>query len=196
MFDRTPGRIAMTEELDKRRRALEEAFFNKYNEELVAKLRDKERAAKEKEELAEATGIRDPKVLDDLRGMGVRATTLAALAIAPLVLLAWRDGKLDARERGAILRAAEEQRMDRTSHGYQLLEKWLEERPGDDLVAAWKGYVGALRSHLPEPAFAALRADILTRTRAVAESAGGFLGLNRVSKEEKELLARIEEALR
>ncbi len=186
----------MSEDLDKRRRALEEAFFNKYNEELVAKLRDKERAAKEKEELAEATGITDPKVLDDLRGLGVRATTLAALAIAPLVLLAWRDGKLDARERGAILRAAEEQKMDQTSHGYQLLEKWLEERPGDDLVAAWKGYVSALRGHLPEPAFAALRADILARTHAVAQAAGGFLGLNRVSKEEKELLARIEEALR
>jgi hypothetical protein len=86
--------------------------------------------------------------------------------------------------------------MDRTSPGYQLLEKWLEERPGDELIATWKGYVGALRSHLDEAAFAALRNNILTRTRAVAQSAGGFLGLNRVSKEERELLARIEEALR
>jgi len=185
----------MTDELDKRRRALEEAFFNKYNDELVAKLREKEVAAKEKRDLAEATGIQDEKVLDDLRNLGVRATTLAALAIAPLVLLAWRDGRLDKHERGAILRAAEEQKMDRTSYGYQLLEKWLESRPGDELVAAWKGYVGALRSHLPEPAFAALRKDILTRTRAVAEASGGFLGLKRVSQEEKELLRRIEEAL-
>jgi hypothetical protein len=186
----------MTDELDKRRRALEEAFFNKYNDELLAKLRDKEQAAKEKQELSTATGITDEKILDALRAVGVRATTLAALSIAPLVLLAWRDGKMEARERGAILRAAEEQKMDRTSPGFQLLEKWLDARPGDELVATWKGYVGALRQHLPEPAFAALRKDILTRTRAVAESAGGFLGLSRVSKEEKELLARIEEALR
>ena len=76
------------------------------------------------------------------------------------------------------------------------MEKWLENRPGDELVLTWKGYVAALRDHLPEPAFAALREDILARTRTVADSAGGFLGLGRISKEKKELLARIEEALR
>lgn len=185
----------MTEELEKRRRALEEAFFNKYNEELLAKLREKDQAAKDRRELSEATGITDDKILDELRGLGVRATTLAALAIAPLVLVAWRDGKMEKHERLAILRAAEEQKMDRTSPGFQLLEKWLENRPGDELVAVWKGYIGALRSHLPAASFDALRKDILDRTHAVARSAGGFLGLIRTSKEEKELLRRIEEAL-
>lgn len=186
----------MTDELEKRRRALEEAFFNKYNDELLAKLRAKEQAAKDKQELSAATGIHDDEILDALRSLGVRATTLAALAIAPLVLIAWRDGKMEKHERLAILRAAEEQKMDRTSPGFQLLEKWLENRPGDELVLTWKGYVAALRDHLPAPAFAALREDILARTRTVADSAGGFLGLGRISKEKKELLARIEEALR
>lgn len=186
----------MTDELEKRRHALEAAFFNKYNDELLAKLREKDQAAKEKQELAAATGIHDDKILDALRALGVRATTLAALAIAPLVLIAWRDGKMEKHERLAILRAAEEQRMDRTSPGFQLLEKWLDARPGDELVATWKGYVAALREHLPAPAFAALRNDIVARTRTVAESAGGFLGLGRLSREKKELLEKIEEALR
>jgi len=185
----------MSEELEKRRRALEEAFFNKYNEELLAKLRAKEAAKQKKQGLAAKTGISDERVLDDLIGAGVEPETLAALALAPLILLAWRDGVLEERERGAILRAADEQGLAHTSTAYQLLEKWLNERPGDELVAAWKGYVEALRKNLSASAYAALREDIVARTRNVARSAGGFLGFARVTKEEKELLARIEAIL-
>lgn len=184
------------ETLLKRGRALEEAFFNKYNDELLAKLRAKEEAGKKKRSLADATGIQDEQVLVDLLDAGVEASTLAALAIAPLVLLAWRDGKIEERERGAILRAADEQGLARSSVAYQLIEKWLNERPGDTLTAAWKGYVEALRRNLSPEAFAALRKDILTRTRAVARAAGGYLGFGAVTRAEKELLAKLEEILR
>jgi hypothetical protein len=185
----------MPDELERRRRALEEAFFNKYNDELLGKLRAKEAASQKKQGLAAKTGISDEKVLDDLLGAGVEPETLAALALAPLILLAWRDGVLEQRERSAILRAADEQGLSHTSTAYQLLEKWLNDRPGDELVAAWKGYVEALRRNLSAPAYAALRKDILDRTTKVARSAGGFLGFTRVTKEEKELLARIEAIL-
>ncbi len=185
----------MSDELDKRRRALEEAFFNKYNDDLLAKLRAKEAAKQKKQGLAELTGISDERVLDDLLAAGVEPETLAALALAPLVLLAWRDGVLEERERGAILRAADEQGLQHTGTAYQLIEKWLNERPGDELVAAWKGYVHALRENLSPDAYAALREDILARTRKVARSAGGFLGFARITPQEKELLARIEAIL-
>jgi hypothetical protein len=185
----------MTDELEKRRRGLEEAFFNKYNEELLAKLRAKEAAKQKKQGLSAKTGIADERVLDDLIGAGVEPETLAALALAPLILLAWRDGVLEDRERSAILRAADEQGLSHTSTAYLLLEKWLNERPGDELVAAWKGYVEALRKNLSPPAYAALRKDILDRTTKVARSAGGFLGFARVTAQEKELLARIEAIL-
>jgi len=185
----------MTDELERRRRALEEAFFNKYNEELLSKLRAKALAAEKKRGLAEKTGISDEKVLDDLLASGVEPQTLAALALAPLVLLAWRDGVLEPRERNAILHAAKDQKLEAGSTAYQLLEKWLDARPGDELVAAWKGYVQALKENLPAAAYAALRKDILERTRAVARAAGGFLGFAKVTKEEKEILARIEAIL-
>ena len=185
----------MSDELERRRRALEEAFFNKYNDELLAKLRAKEAAKQKKQGLAAKTGISDERVLEDLIGAGVEPETLAALALAPLILLAWRDGVLEERERGAILRAADEQGLSHTSTAYQLLEKWLNERPGEELVAAWKGYVEALRKNLSAPAYAALRKDILDRTSKVARSAGGFLGFSRVTSQEKELLARIEAIL-
>ena len=186
----------MSDELERRRRALEEAFFNKYNDELLAKLRAKEAAEKRKRGLAAKTGISDEKVLDDLVSAEVEPETLAALALAPLILLAWRDGVLQDRERGAILRAANEQGVAPGSTAYELLERWMNERPGDELIAAWTGYVGALRDHLSAPAYAALRSDILDRTRNVARAAGGFLGFNRVTQDEQALLATIEDILK
>jgi hypothetical protein len=185
----------MSDELGKRGRALEDAFFNKQNEALLEKLRAKEQAAKRKQGLAEATGITDEAVLDELVTAGVEPTTLTALALAPLVLLAWRDGKLEERERGAILHAAKEEGIAPGSAPYQLLDKWMADRPGDSLIDAWKGYVGALRTSLPPASYAALRKDILDRTAHVARSAGGFLGFNSVTKEEKEILARLKAIL-
>jgi len=185
----------MADELEKRGRALEEAFFNRYNEELLAKLRAKEAAAQKKRGLAAKTGISDEKVLDDLLAAGVEPETLAALALAPLVLLAWRDGVMTPRERGSILHAAKVEKLEPSTTAYQLLEKWLDNRPGEELVAAWKGYVQALRQNLAPSAYSAVRKDIIERTRKVARAAGGFLGFAKVTPEEKEILARIEAIL-
>lgn len=185
----------MSDELERRRRALEEAFFNKRNDELLAKLRAKEAAAKMKQGLAAATGISDEKVLDDLLAADVEPETVAALALAPLILLAWRDGVLQDRERGAILRAADEQGVAPGSTAHELLEKWLNERPEDELLVAWTGYVQALREKLSAAAYSALRKDITDRTTKVARAAGGFLGFSRVTKDEQALLDQIEAIL-
>jgi len=185
----------MTDELDRRRQALEGAFFNKYNEELLAKLRAKDAAKRKKHELAAATGLHDEKVLDDLLAAGIEAQTLAALSIAPLVFMAWRDGKLEDSERAAVLRAADEQGLKADSTAHKLIDGWLARNPGPELVAAWKGYVTALHANLPPAAYAAMRKDILERTRKIMRAAGGYLGWVHSSAQEKELLKRMEEIL-
>jgi hypothetical protein len=185
----------MTDELERRRQALEEAFFNKYNEELLSKLRARDAATRKKDALAAATGLHDEKVLDDLLAAGIEAQTLAALAIAPLVFMAWRDGKLEDRERAAVLRAADEQGLKPDHTAYKLIEGWLARNPGPQLVAAWRGYVTALRANLAPAAYAAMRADILERTRKIMRAAGGYLGFAHSTAQEKELLAKMEEIL-
>lgn len=185
----------MTDELERRRHALEQAFFNKYNEELLAKLRAKDAAKRKRGELAAATGLHDEKVLDDLLAAGIEAQTLAALAIAPLVFMAWRDGKLEERERAAVLRATDEQGLKADSTAYKLIDGWLARNPGPELVAAWRGYVTALRTNLSVTAYAAMRTDILERTRKIMRAAGGYLGFARSTPQEKELLAKMKEIL-
>src|SRR5262245_23513842 len=186
----------MTSELDKRGRALEDAFFNKKDEELLAKMRAQEEAKRKQGELAGATGIRDSAVLAKLVADGIGPNTLTALVLAPIVLMVWRKGKVEPAEKNAILRAAEQRGVQPGTPDWQLIEGWLERRPREDARAAWEAYVAALREKLPPADFAKLRDDIVTRAREVARAAGGFLGVGSVSAEEKRLIELLENALR
>jgi hypothetical protein len=186
----------MADELEKRGRALEEAFFNKQNEALLAKLRAQDAAKRKKGDLEAATGVHDPRVLDDLLAAGVEPETVAAMSIAPLVLVAWRDGQVTTHERGAVLRAAEQHGVAQGSTAFALIEKWLASRPEPGLLEAWSAYVAALRAKLSKDSFAALRQEVLTRAQEVAKTSGGILGVAAMSKGEKQLLAEIEAALK
>jgi hypothetical protein len=185
----------MPDELNKRAHALEEAFFNKQNQDLMDKLRAREVAKHKKSDLTAVTGIEDATVLDELVGLGLDPTTLVALTIAPLVLMAWRDGKIGTHERAAILRTAEERGFAQGSLIFQLVEGWLDARPDPSLKHAWMGYVKSLRAKMPPEAYDALKRDIIERSKRVAHVTGGVLGVLTTSRAERHLLAEIEAAL-
>jgi hypothetical protein len=181
--------------LGDRRKALEEEFFAKQNQRLLQQLREAAAAQARKAALAAASGISDDAVLEQLAAAGLSSETVAALSLVPLVEVAWADGKLDAKERSALLTAAEQAGLGREHASYQLLEAWLTERPSPALLAAWKAYVAALSRALDAQAKQALQQDLLGRARQVAEAAGGFLGLGkRISRAEQAVLAELEQA--
>lgn len=177
------------------RSELEEKFFTARDQELLQALREKVASKERKKALAEASGIANEKLLDQLDELEVRGETLAALALVPLIAVAWADGSLDAKERQAVLAAAEQKGIAPGQTGYQLLARWLEQEPDEKLLAVWKGYAATFLQSLSEPARVALKNDLLGRARAVAEAAGGLLGLgNKVSKSEQAVLDELEEA--
>ncbi len=181
--------------LEERRRALEEAFFQKFNEKLRANLRAEREHDERREKLGQASGIGDPAVLESLLRLGIEAETLAALAIVPLVVVAWADGKLDRDERDAVLEAARGAGVGEDSVAYALLEGWLAYRPGGELFDAWLGYAETISETVGPEEREALKRNFSDRARQVAEASGGFLGLtSKVSSQEKEILARIEAA--
>lgn len=183
--------------LDDRRAGLEEAFFANQNAQLLRQLRDADATRTGKEALSAASGIRDAAVLDKLVGLGIGSEALTALALVPLVAVAWADGSITDQERGAVLAAAEKTGLARQDAGYRLLEDWLRHRPPPALLAAWKDYTAALSATLDDDARLALRSGVLDRARAVAEAAGGFLGLGqRVSAAEKAMLDELDQAFR
>jgi hypothetical protein len=186
----------MSEEfLGDRRKALEEEFFAKQNQRLLRQFRETMVVKAKHEALAAASGITDAAVLAQLAAVDLSSETMAALALVPLVEVAWADGTLDAKERSALLAAAEHAGLSQDSASYQLLEAWLRERPSPKLLAAWKAYVASLARTLDVQAKAALKQDLLGRARGIAEAAGGILGLGqRISSAEQAVLTELEHA--
>ena len=181
------------DELPRLGQALEAAFFESEDRHPYFELQRSEQAAEER--LAEASGIADPALLARLAAAGVRAETLAALTLIPLVQVAWADGKLDARERAAVLSGAESTGLDAKSPSHRLLRLWLEDRPAPDLGQVWREFIGALCEQLTDRERQRLREKLLGRARSVAEAAGARLGLGvPVSREEARVLDELARA--
>jgi hypothetical protein len=180
--------------LDERRKSLEESFFAKHNRELLDKLRAKTDAAARREQLVAVSGIRNEALLDELVGLGLDAESLAALGLVPLLQVAWADGKVQQRERDALLEAAQKSGVKPGSTAYELLMGWLDREPDPRLFQAWKDYVRALRGAVSEDSILALRTEVLARANAVARAAGGILGVGSVWGTEKGVLAELEAA--
>lgn len=186
----------MENALHKRGHAMEEAFFSKKDAELLEKLRQKRFEEVTREEISAATGIRDEQVLDRLMELEIDVQTLAALSVIPLVEVAWADGKMDNKERKAILQAADEAGIPKDGPGYHLLQNWLQEDPPDVILSVWKDYIAALADTLDKESYAQVRDNLLDRAQQVAESAGGILGLGKISPEEQKILDAMRAAFK
>jgi hypothetical protein len=178
-----------------RGKSLEDEFFRREDQRLMQKLEQMRTAQTSREALAKAAGIGNPAVVDKLLELGVKAETVAALALVPLVEVAWADGDLDRRERGAILDRARESGLAAGSVEHALLEAWLDRRPDPKLLTAWTHLVRGVSEQLGREESVRLKASLLDRARAVATASGGVLGMgSKVSTAEAAMLARLEGA--
>ena len=174
-------------------RVLENEFFAKRDAQKLAALRKEIAARAERQGLQKVTGIPDEAVLTTLVDAGITAETLAALALVPLVLVAWADGELDAKERDAVLEAAAAHDIDDEGPAYQLLATWLIAPPDLSLGIAWREYAAAFREILPAEVVVALHDWVMSRARNVAAATGGFLGLgSKISAKEQAVLDDLE----
>lgn len=182
--------------LGDRKKALEEQFFARQEREMRERVRRQAAERDRREALAEASGVRDPAVLDRLVALGIEPEAVTALSLVPLVQVAWADRTLHDREREAVLRGAEEAGVGPDHPAREVLDGWLRERPGGDLLEAWKGYARALAESLEPAERDSLRRELLDRARGVAEAAGGFLGMGKVSDAEQAVLEELAAAFR
>jgi hypothetical protein len=185
----------MAIDLDDRRKALEEAFFQKENDAAVAKIREHRDELAARGELCAATGVSDEKLLDTLLAQGVTSSSIAALSLVPVVAVAWADGKIDAGERRAIMSGAASHGIEPGQPAHEILEGWLSVRPAERLFEAWGDYAGALCAEMGEEARIHFAEEVLARADKVARAAGGILGIGAVSDEEKVVMARLRAML-
>lgn len=181
--------------LGDRRHALEEAFFAQQDAALRRRLAETDSAQARRAQIAASTGIADPAVIDALAKLDIPAETMAALGLVPLVLVAWADGAIDAKEREAVLKAAADSGIKPGESAHALLESWLKSAPPASLRTAWAAYIAGVTATMDAAGRQAFRTQLLARARSVAEAAGGFLGLGaKISPAEEKLLTELERA--
>ncbi|MEJ7601919.1 MAG: hypothetical protein WKG01_28750 [Kofleriaceae bacterium] len=180
--------------LEERGRALENQFFEQESKQKLSAMKDKLDSQKTREELRKASGMSDDAVLDKLVTLGLRANTIAALSLVPLIAVAWADGQIQDNERDAILQGAHGKGLEQGTDGYELLQTWLQNKPADDLFTAWEAYIKALSSQLNDEQNRLLKTQIVGFAKMVAAAAGGILGFGKVSGDEEKMLQRIDAA--
>jgi len=182
--------------LEDRRKALEESFFHQQEQRLIDQLREKRKRETKCRELADAAGVQNASLLTAIIDQGIEAETLAAFMLVPLVATAWASGSLEASEREAVLEGAAANGIQRNTPVWELLQRWLDARPPDALLDTWIAYAREFRQGLSPEEQVALREGMMARLHAIAQAAGGFLGLgSKVSADEQAVMDRIEAAL-
>jgi hypothetical protein len=178
-------------------RALENAFFAKENARLLEQLRETARQQERREALRAVIRIDDEALVDHLLALGLGPETILAVTLVPLAMVAWADGEIQPQERAAILKAAAEKGIAPDSVGGQMLENWLARQPDPQVVDAWKRYTQAIWPSLSAHEREEIRQMGLEQARAVAETAGGFLGLtSKVSAKERAVLEELSALLK
>jgi hypothetical protein len=173
-------------------RALEDSFFAKENERILAELRAASAREEKKIELRKHLNIDNNEVLDALVDLAVEPESLIAFTLVPLVEVAWADGEIQPKERDAIIKAAVERGVEENSPTARLLRNWLETPPDPQLLETWKDYIEALRQSISDQAWTEMKVSVMGRARAIAEAAGGFLGVASISAAEKKMLDQLE----
>ena len=180
-----------------RERALESAYFQKKDQELIEKLRQRAALENERRQLSEELGNLDEELIEALQNLGFTRETLPLLHLTPLVQMAWAEGKVTVSERNLIFEIAERHGISKDTTAYQKLNEWLENKPSEQFFEHARTAIYLVNQTLPTEKQAVTTDDLLTYCMRIAEASGGILGIgNKVSPEERELLEKIEERLR
>ena len=182
--------------LGDRVQTLEDEFFRREDQRLMDRLRELKQRETSREALSKASGITNPSILDKLIDLGIRPEIVGALAIIPLVEVAWADGSIGGRERETILERAQKSGIEAGSPGHDLLASWLERRPEPKLLTSWIHLVEGICESLDRDEIAALQTGLVERTRAVARASGGVLGVGAVSGAEADMIKQLQSAFR
>jgi hypothetical protein len=178
-----------------RGRSLEEDYFRKRDRELIEKMRRSAAAEEARQQLSARSGLQDPELLKELEALGFTPDTVDLLPLVPLVQVAWADRDVNDAERKLVIRLARTRGITEGSAADRLLADWLTHRPGADVFERAMRLIRAVLDSPGHPG--AMSADELVKySESIAEASGGIFGLNRVSSEERSVIAALAAELR
>jgi tellurite resistance protein len=178
-----------------RKRGQEEEYFRKKEQELIEKMRHRSEIEAKRQELYQAVGVADPKILEDLQELGYTRETVGLLHLVPLVRIAWAEGKITKPERELIFEAARARGVLPGSPGFEKLAEWLNRRPTEEFFDKTMRVIRAILMVLPEEELESSKRDLLSYSSRVAEASGGILGMGKIDRKERALLEEIAKIL-
>lgn len=178
-----------------RGRALEEDYFRRKEQELIAKMREKAASDAARDAISARTGVADAQLLQDLHELGYTADTVSLLHVVPLVQMAWAEGGMSMRERDLIIEAARARGIETGSAADQMLAGWLAARPSEELFSTTLRAIAAMLASRPAAERDASEKDLVSYLSSIASASGGVLGWGAVSAEERAVLERVTREL-
>ena len=178
--------------LDEKRRLLEEKFFLEENQRQLEKYKQ----SKTIEDLQARSGISNNDLLQALVELDISAHNLSALALAPLVCVAWSDGSVSKAEKTTILSSLDEHGFAENTEAREILASWLDNQAPKDLFTLWQDYMLALETNVAKSHWDTLTRTISNNCLEVAQASGGFMGMGKVSWEEKDVLRKLRDVLK
>lgn len=146
--------------------------------------------AQNRKALADTVGSEESALLDRLEQLGFTGDSARVLDLLPLVHVAWADGKVDRRERAAVLAVVDHRGIAKDSDACLLIESLLEQRPSETFMAESFALVHELAAKRGSDG-----KSLVELCADVARASGGLFGLgNRVDGAEYELIQRIADA--
>lgn len=181
--------------LDDRRRALEEDYFRKKDQELVEKLRRQADALSGRESMARSIGIDDDELLKELEERGFTASTVSLLQLMPLIEVAWAEGRVSDAERTMIVEVARAHGIAQGTHADAQLGEWLERQPSDEVFTSALRVMRAVFETLPSDQRKHRFDSLVTYCTALASASGGIFGFGSISAQEADVMRRVAAAL-
>ena len=192
----------MSDILKDRERAFEADYFRKQDEKLLAKMRERAALQEVAKALADKLRVDDTQLLRGVVELGLTSETGAAILLAPLVQVAWAEGKVTPAEREVVLDVARSRGVLPGTPPYAQVETWLRERPSDGLFETAMEVMKVAASVLPQGEREERIREVVAACRRVAEASGGglarLLGMSSaaVSQNEAAVLEAITAKLR
>lgn len=184
-----------------REKAMEADYFRKEEARLLEKLRQNAKIDEVAEALRDKLQVDDPDLLAAVRELGINADGAAAFLLAPLVQVAWAEGKVRKDEQEAVLKIARQRGVEEGSAADRQLRDWMADRPSDALFEASIKVIKAGYAVLPARERHERVERFIDACRTIAEASGSEiahqLGLGTgVSKGEASLIEAIGNELR
>jgi tellurite resistance protein len=166
----------MSDLLKERGKGSEADYFRKQDAKLLEKMRERASLDEVATALAAKLRVDDAELVRRLQQLGITHETGTAILLAPLVQVAWAEGRVSEAERATVLEIAESRGLEPKSHAYKRVVEWLHQRPSDEIFHLAMEVMKAGFSVLPPAEREESIKGLVAACRRVAQASGGGLG--------------------